>query len=97
MSQWRMRLSLWKIILMSSATNENKLSTTDPALPEQKSPFPSPAPRRAIEFRFIVNFGPQLSTPCSRCLEVSPPPTPSLIQSPGQLFHRYLRCHTFTL
>ena len=81
---------------MSSATNENKISTSDSAFPGQKD-LPAPAPRRSIEFRFVVNFGPQLSTPCTRCLEMSPPPSPPLIHSPAPQFHRYLRCHTFML
>jgi len=92
MSQWQTRLGLWETMLMSSATNENKLSPPDVHLTDQKY---LPAPRRSIEFRFIVRFGPQLSTPCSRCLEVSPTPSPPLAPFPAPLFHRYLRCHTF--
>jgi len=79
---------------MSSAKDDNKTSTT---FLTQKHLPAAPRPRRSIEFRFIVNFGPQLSTPCSRCLEVSPPPTPPLVYSATPLFHRYLRCHTFTI
>jgi hypothetical protein len=82
---------------MSSAKKENKLSTADTSSLNQKYLLPASSPHRSIEFRFIVKFGPQLSTPCSRCLEVSPPPTSSLVQFPTPLFHRYLRCHTFTL
>jgi hypothetical protein len=83
--------------LMSSAKKENKLSTPDAPSPNQKYLLPVSIPHRSIEFRCIVRFGPQLSTPCSRCLEASPPATLSLVQFPVPQFHRYLRCHTFTL
>ena len=83
--------------LMSSAKKENKLSTGDTPSLNQKYLLPVSTPHRSIEFRCIVRFGPQLSTPCSRCLEVSPPATLSLAQFPAPQFHRYLRCHTFTL
>lgn len=82
---------------MSSATNENKLSTAEASRFESRQLPASSAPRRSIGFRFIVNFGPQLSTPCSRCLEMSPPPSPSVVHPTAPLFHRHLRCHTFTL
>lgn len=46
-------------------------------------------------FRFVVGFGPQLSTPCSRSLEVGPHTLPARLAPPGSMFQRHLRCHTF--
>lgn len=82
---------------MSSATNENKTPAANPLPPSSRPLTVSPGSRRSPEFRFIVNFGPQLSTPCSRCLGTSPQPLPAVVHASTQLFHRYLRCHTFTL
>jgi len=48
-------------------------------------------------FRFVVNFGPQLSTPCSRSLEVGPQTVPPTLPPSPSMFHRHLRCHTFAL
>jgi hypothetical protein len=50
--------------------------------------------RNAIEFRLVLHFGPQLSTPCSRGLNVRPRlATKGYKGSPG--FYRQLRHHSF--
>jgi hypothetical protein len=46
-------------------------------------------------FRFIVRFGPQLSTPCSRSVEIGPQTEPAPLAPFASLFQRHLRCHTF--
>jgi len=46
-------------------------------------------------FRFVVKFGPQLSTPCSRSLEVGPQTLPIHGRRPSSLFQGHLRCQTF--
>jgi len=51
--------------------------------------------KRPFTFRFVVGFGPQLSTPCSRSIEVGPHTLPARLAPPGSMFQRHLRCHTF--
>lgn len=52
-------------------------------------------PGRPFAFRFVVRFGPQLSTPCSRSLEIGPQTRPAHPSPSASLFQHHLRCHTF--
>ena len=51
--------------------------------------------RNPIEFRLVLHFGPQLSTPCSRGLNLRPSPANRAFYNGAHAFHRHLRHHSF--
>jgi hypothetical protein len=51
----------------------------------------APTPRGPIEFRFVLKFAAQLSTPCSRGMDVSPRADRLLVRAAPRLFQSYLQ------
>jgi hypothetical protein len=52
-----------------------------------------PARRGPIEFRFVLRFGAQLSTPCSRAVEAKHEADHLLVRPAPRMFQSYLRRH----
>ena len=52
------------------------------------------AARGPIEFRFVLKFAPQMSTPCSRGLAVNPRGDQRLIRHAPRLFQTHLERHS---
>ena len=53
-----------------------------------------PARRGPIEFRFVLKFAAQLSTPCSRAVEAKYQADRLLVRPAPRLFQSYLRRHS---
>ena len=53
----------------------------------------SPAPRGPIEFRFMLSFAPQMSTPCSRGLGIIPRSDDLLSRPAPRMFQSHLQRH----
>jgi hypothetical protein len=63
----------------------------DPSLQAMADPEPAPPVGRGpFEFRFLVNFRPQLSTPCTRCFEPAPQGARPLFRAMPRTFQRHL-------
>ena len=52
------------------------------------------APRGPIEFRFVLKFAAQMSTPCSRGLGIKPRAGRVLVRSAPRLFQSFLQRHS---
>ena len=73
-----------------------------PAIPQspafgdfgQVQPTRAPAAKGPIQFRFVLTFAPQLSTPCSRGLAIKPRAGNPLRRSAPRLFQSYLQRHS---
>jgi hypothetical protein len=50
--------------------------------------------RGPIEFRFVLKFAPQMSTPCSRGVAVKPRPAHLWLHPPPRLFQNLLQRHS---
>ena len=74
------------------AQNATVVPTADRAAVATKTG--APELRRPIEFRFVLKFAPQLSTPCSRGLVVQPRSGRSLERGIPRLFQAYLHRHS---
>ena len=55
---------------------------------------PSPVLRGPIQFRFVLHFAPQLSTPCSRGLGIKPRAGHPLSRAAPRMFQSYLQRHS---
>ncbi len=53
-----------------------------------------PQSKGPIEFRFVLKFAPQLSTPCSRGLSIKPRDARMLARRAPRLFQTYLQRHS---
>ena len=52
------------------------------------------APRGPIQFRFVLKFAPQLSTPCSRGLSIKPRYEALAVKPAPRIFQTYLQRHS---
>ena len=81
--------------MSSSAVIAGQAAVPQPTLQFRNENAVISLQRNAIEYRLVLHFGPQLSTPCSRGLNVRPRPrTKAYKGSPA--FHRQLRHHSFS-
>jgi hypothetical protein len=55
---------------------------------------PNAALRGPIQFRFVLQFAPQLSTPCSRGLGIKPRAGNPLQRAAPRMFQSYLQRHS---
>ncbi len=86
----------WEFILMNSPTSEaTRIAALETGVVATEIQGSMTTPARPFAFRFVVRFGPQLSTPCSRSLEVGPQTCPANPTPSVSRFQRHLRCHTF--
>jgi hypothetical protein len=86
-------------VIMSSALQARQATVLPPgslAAPLFDEPRVAALPRNPIEFHLVLHFGPQLSTPCSRGLNVRSSPAPRSLPGSPHAFHRHLQHHSFS-
>lgn len=96
-------------LLVAFVYSSNEVGGMKPQSPKQADPFaltsnPFPgdsqrsldsvASHGLIEFRFVLKFAAQLSTPCSRGLAIKPRAHPLLNRPAPRLFQSYLQRHS---
>jgi hypothetical protein len=53
-----------------------------------------PVPHGPIQYRFVLKFAPQMSTPCSRGLAIKPRAGRVLVRRAPRMFQSYLQRHS---